>query len=847
MDLRGDQPVQAREWFGTLWRDFRLALRTFSKAPVFAATAIGSLALGIGANTLVFSVMKQVVLDSLPVAHPEELVILHEKGVSEGHRYGNGMDSSFSYPLYRDLDANTKQVFTGILARLQTSVALATDKGGEHINCELASGNYFQVLRVKPWRGRLLSPADDDSGGRPVAVLSYGFWQRNFGGDERVLNRGVRLNNFPYTVVGIAPPGFYGIDLGSPPDVFVPMAMKAQITPTWDGLKDRLDRWANLIARCRPGINPARAQSALQVIYPPLVKQDLAFIRTPTESFLKQFAHNNVSLTPGGKGYADMRETLRDPLRFLSVMVAIVLIITVVNVANLLIARAAARQRDMAIRLSVGASRAAVLRQLLVESCTLAFAGGALGVALAYVATPAVLRFFSSSLSESSIHAEPDWRMLLFTAVLALCSGVAFGLLPALQSVRTDVAGALKSEANFGSSSRRLWLRRTLVAAQIAFSMILVSTALLFARSLNNLQHINPGFRTDHLLSFKVNPAGAGYSQERIRFFGEDIRRKVAALPGVENAAAAKLPLLEDTDEGSSITVEGYHPKVHADEEARRNVVSPEFFSTMKIPLLSGRSIQERDATSGSQAAVVNATFAQHFLRGRNPIGTHFGFGSGSGTKLVWTIVGVAADSEHSTLRSKLEPYVYLPYFGAEKLSTLTFYVRTAGEGTALFPSIREIVRRYDASVPLYDLKSMTETVNENLFAERGLGILSIAFAGLATLLAVVGLYGVMSYSVTQREREFGVRMAIGAQPGSILKMVLRESLLVGFAGIVCAVPFVFATGQFVRSSLYAVAPNNPASSLSAAMVLVAVAALAGLIPAARAARIDPRDALRAE
>ncbi len=839
--------ADALAWIDALKRDLRLAFRTLRNAPVFAAMAILSLTLGIGANTTVFTVMKHAVLDSLPVAQPEQLVILHNKGVSQGHTYGNGMESSFSYPQYQDLNAATSSIFDGILARLSVTVTFAGKESSERARCELVSGNYFHVLRVKPWRGRLLTSADDEKpGGHPLAVLGYGLWQRSFGGDGGIVGRTVRLNSHPYVVIGVTPPGFYGTDVGSSADVYVPMMMKAQMTPTWDGLMDRMDHWCNLVARLKPDVDMTHAQSALRVIYPPVRDQDLPFLHS-SQSFLKTFAKNTVELTPGGKGYAGVRDRLQEPLRFLAVMVVIVLLITVVNIANLLLARATAKQREMAIRLAIGAGRATLVRQLLVESCVLALMGGALGVLMAYLTTPVLLRFLSSDLSEASISAGPDGRILLLTVALALLSGIAFGLLPAWQSARTDVSGALKTEMSLGHTSGRLWLRRTLVAGQIAFSLVLLSTALLFARSLRNLQNLSPGFRTDHLLTFKTDPGQAGYSQERIKSFGEELRKRIASLQDVDSAATATLPVLEDNDAGGNVTVEGYHAPTHDDEEVRWNWVSPAYFSAMRIPLLTGRSIAETDALPTSKVAVVNASFAKHFFHGGNPIGSRFGSGSGNKVAMDWTIVGVVADSQHSTLRSKIQPFVYWPYLVDKKLSELTFYVRTRGNSEAVMPEIRTLVKRYDASLPVYDMKTMDDLIKESLFTERGLGMLSVLFAVLATILAAVGLYGVMSYSVTRRFREFGVRMAVGATPSSVSRMVLRETAFLCLAGVMCALPFVFMAGQLIRSSLYGVQAGDPIVLGCAVLLLLLVAEVAGLIPAYQAANIDPQAALRAE
>ncbi|MCU1292023.1 MAG: hypothetical protein JWP08_873, partial [Bryobacterales bacterium] len=713
-------------WIDSLSRDGRIALRTLRRAPLFAVITVLSLALGIGANTVVFTVMKHIVMDSLPVPNADQLVILHSIGLQEGHTRGDGMISSFSYPQYRDLAGATGSVFGGVLARMSASATIARRQTSERANCELVSGNYFSVLGVKPWRGRLLVGSDNQKpGAHPVAVLGYGLWQRTFGGDPGILNQTVRINSHPYVVVGIAPPNFYGVQIDSPPDVFVPMMMKAQITPTWDGLMDRLDHWATLVARLQPGVSQSRAQAVVSAVYPNIRDLDLAVMHSPSESFLREFRKTHVELAPGGKGYADIRSSLEQPLRFLSVMVLIVLLITVVNVANLLIARGAAREREMAVRLSIGAGKAALVRQVLVESTMLASIGGLFGVALAYAATPVLLKLLSSDLNQSSISARPDGVILVVIACATILSGVAFGLLPALQSARTDLAAALKSEGSTGHTGGRLWLRRSLVGAQVAFSMLLLTGAMLFTKSLRNVERINPGFRTDHIITFKVNPTQVGYSQPRLQVFAEDVRSRLRNLHDVSGLALASMPVLEDDSWGGGVTVEGSSMRDLNNTDVLKNQVSPGFFETLNIPLLAGRTFTDHDLHSN--VAIVNATFARHFLHSNDPVGRHFQFGLETGTpKFDWTIVGMVADSQHTGLRTPVKPFVYMPYFTGGNLQSLTFYVRTASGEKAVMSHIRTIMQNVDPALPLYDFRTLDVLIASQLFAERGLALLSL-------------------------------------------------------------------------------------------------------------------------
>jgi predicted permease len=847
--LTGERTAEADVilWLEALKRDMRLAVRMLRRTPGVTAIAILSLALGIGANTVVFTLMKQVVLDSLPVPDAKRLVILHNTEPELGHESSNGMRSSFSYPLYRDLRSHTTNIFENILARYPITVSLTTSNQTQRIQGELVSGNYFQVLGVRSWRGRVFTSADDQKpGAHPVVVLGYGFWKQQFGGNLAILNQKILLNRSPYVVVGIAAPSFYGIDISQRADVFVPMAMKAHMMPGGGELNDRLNHWANLIAKLRPGVTLQKASAALSVIYPPLRDQDLTLIHPGSRASEEQFKRKTIKLTPGGRGYSDLRDSLGNPLRVLMVMVGLVLVITAVNLANLLIARGVARQREMAIRLSVGAGRRVLIRQLLVESLILATAGGAVGFGLAFAGTPLLLRALKMDLSDSSLIAHPDWQVFAFAAIVSLITGLAFGLLPAIQSTHAELASVLKTESGASQTGHSIWLRRVLVIGQIALSLVLVVASILFTLSLHNLMNISPGFQTDHLVTFTVNPAESGYSQQRIGQLGQQIRAALDAMPEVASASVASVPVLEGNYVGGGVTIEGHPMRDGEDNEVRRNGVGAGYFATMRIPILRGRAISERDIAGASKVVVVNETFCRRFLAGQNPLGLHMGMGSNQ-KKLDWTIIGVVADSHHGALRDTIFPFMYQPYLMDGGLTALTFYARTKTSEGAVMDQVRGLVRRFDPTLPVYNLSSMTEVINESLFAERSLGLLSLAFGALATLLSIIGLYGVMSYSVARRYREIGIRMALGARPGLVLRMVLSESALLGVAGVVCALPVVFAAGGLVRSQLYGIAPNNPWVWLASAILLLAVTLFAGFLPALTAARIDPQTALRSE
>src|SRR5579884_61286 len=504
----------------------------------------------------------------------------------------------------------------------------------------------------------------------------------------------------------------------------------------------------------------------------------------------------------------------------------------------------------MAIRVSIGAGKTALSIQLIIESLVLASLGGGFGVLIACICTPALLHLLSFNLSNSSISALPDWHVLLFAAGITFAAGLAFGILPGWQSIRTDVAASLKAESSLGHTGHSVWLRRILVVGQVALSLILVTAAILFTRSLQNLKNINVGFNTSHLIKFTVNPLQAGYSQQRIKNFGEELRQKLSALPGVESAAIATVPVLEETSEGGDVTVESSPVRSGQEQSGNaylRNSVSPGYFSTMQIPLLSGREFRPSDSSPTANIGIVNQAFVNHFLPGKNPVGMHFGFGSGNSVKLDHTIIGVVADSKHDNIREQVKPFIYMPYLAADRLSSLTLYVRTRTGEQTVMPAIRSLVHQMDASLPVNGLRPVSEIIDESLFVQRSLGFLSVAFALLATLLALIGVYGVMAYAVVRRHRELGIRMAIGASPKQVLAMVLRESAWLGIAGVLCAVPCVLGAASYLRSALYGVQPNDPISCIAAAALLILVALLAGFIPAWKAARINPSAALRTE
>jgi predicted permease len=801
-----------------LGQDLRYAIRTLLRSPAFTVVAVLCIALGIGANTAIFTLVDAALLRMLPVADPERLVV-----VQSLNPRGRGM--GFSYPQFVYLREHSRAV-EAMFAFGRIDLNLSTGDLTDAPAGLLVSDNYFSSLGVQPSIGRGFEPGENS-----VAVISYRFWQVRFHGDPAVVGRAFVLNGQPATIIGVTPQRFFGAEVGRAPDVFVPLTWCDGLLPDSHRLTQPTSFWLDVLARLRPEIPVSQAAAQMDVIYHQRISEWAQGNPGKLTHFLQD---QRIALIPGATGKRGIADQFGTPLLILMALVSLLLLIACANVANLLLARAAARRKEIAVRLALGAGRVRVLRQFLTESLVLSVSGGIMGVLLGVWTAHALAGFLTGRVLDITL----DARVLGFTLLTSVLTGVLFGTLPGFRATRVDLTPAFKGEASAESPNRRMSVGQLLVSGQVALSLLLLIGAGLFIRTLANLQEMDTGFRGDHVLLATLNPGLSRYSAAGTEAFYADLLQRVSALPGVRSASLADEPLLGGSYV-DGLSVEGTNEL----GATSLRIVAPRFFETMGISIRLGRDFSTGDRTGSSKVAIINETIARRYFAGGNPIGKHVGISRVPDL----TIVGVIADTKYQKLREGIPNTVYLPMYQPRGLGTKrTLHVRTFAGPASISAAVREQVHVLDKNLPV-QIRLFPELVDENLAQERLIATLSSFFGGLALLLTAMGLYGVIAYRVQRRTREIGIRMSLGARRTEVLWMVLRDCLLLAGLGIAAGVPASLWLSRLVSSQLFGVTTTDGPTILGATLLLLVVAAGAAYFPARHAARLDPMVALRYE
>jgi predicted permease len=855
---------ECREQRGISWieiaaRDLRFAFRALRKSPGFTAVAALTLALGIGANTAIFSVIHSVLLNNLPVKDPQQLVFLthpDEQGFEIG--FGDGDRDFITYPEFQQLERNN-QVFSGLLAasnyasripvELETTDSAAN---GTPARISVISGSYFPVLGVTPILGRTFgTEVDKLRDANPVAVISYAFWRDRFAGAREAIGRRIRIRNTSYEVVGVAPPQFHGETVGANPDIWAPLTMQSEIFPGQDYLSQetnpfRKTEWLQAIGRLKPGVTLAQAKASIEVEFQQMMEGQTDGMSAQDK---RRFLNQHLAVTAGSHGASTLRSDFGKPLLILMAVVSLILLIACANIANILLARSAARQKEISIRVALGASRPHLFRQVLTESILLAAIGGAVGLLLAQWADAALLRMVSTTSNQVRLDVHPNAAVLAFTFGVSLLTGILFGLTPAFQATRVDLKGTSRGVSGATLRPGRVPTGKILVVAQVSLSLLLLVVAMLFLRSFRNLSETQLGYDRQHLLQFYLDPLSYGYRPNDIPALEQSILLRINAIPGVGGATLIDNPLMSGRDSKSAVTIEGQKPLVGDDANARWDLVGPNFFSTTGIPILEGREISDRDSGDRQPVGVINEAMARKFFPHSNPIGQRVFVHTEPG-QAPFIIIGVAQDSKQHGAKEKPFPRFYVPYFnpiGNDWTEGAAIIVRTAGDPSSFSSAIRNVVKQAAPILPAVAVQTMDQRLSDSLVTDRMIADLSGAFGILAVVLVCVGLYGVMAYATSGRTNEIGIRIALGAQRGGILWLILRESLLLVLIGAAIGVPLVFVAGRWISSLLFGLQPADPVALAFAIALMFVIGVLASYIPARRATCIDPMVALRQE
>ena len=817
-----------------LMQDLRSGYRLMLKSPGFTAVAVLSLALGIGANTAIFSVVSAVLFRPLPVKDPKQLVSLYSGFGSNRTTFG-----PFSYADYVDFAEKT-DVFSGLVAHFQDSMILGESDQAIAVQAAVVTGNYFSTLGVEAVRGRTFTVEEDRvKGANPVAVLSNGLWQKRFGGDPNVIGTTVKLKGQPFTIIGVAPGRFTGTDLGRAPDIWVPMSMYAQVGLSDSMMTKRENHWLSVIGRLKPDVTVGQAQARVNVLAKQLTQE------YPAEWTIKSREDRTVTVLSQTTAWypPEVQGSIVGIAVLLMGIVGMVLLIACTNLANLMLARASARRKEISIRMAVGAKRVRLIQQLLTESVMLAVVGGVLGVFIVWVLEKLLIAFKPAVASQITLDIGLDARVFIFTLVVSIFTGVLFGLAPALQATKVDLVPALKNEAaSPGRGYRRYGLRNLLIVAQVSVSLVLLIGAGLFVRSLRNAQSIDPGFEMDHLLTMKLDTTAVGLDENKATAFYKNVVEQTRSLPGVRSVSMASSSPLEVISGLRPVHVEGYAPRPGDDMNYSFNIVAPDYFQTMGIPLIQGREFNDGDKPKSEEVVIINETMARTFWPNQDPIGKRISDQGQTGPFRV--IVGVARESKYLTLGETPRPYYYIP-LQQDFFPSVRLHIRTVGDPQSMVSSVRNVIHNLDATVPISNVQSGGEHLGLALLVPR-VGAMLLGPAGLvALLLGIIGLYGVMSYSVTRRTQEIGIRMALGAQKRDVLLMVIKEGMSLVGVGLLLGLIVAFAITRILTSLLYGISATDPLTFIVVSLILTGVALVSIFIPARRALKVDPIIALK--
>ena len=834
----------------SLIQDLRFALRQIRRSPGFMITAVVTLALGVGANTAIFSLLDQALLRSLPVREPKQLVILSAPGDAwDGHSGNNGagVEKSFSYPMYRDLrDKGT--AFAGLVATSPAEVGIARNGASNLANAEIVSGNYFDVLGVRAMQGRLLSQMDDTvPGGNSVVVVSYNYWKTHLGADAGVVGQTLSINGLPYQIIGVSSPAFQSAVWGQVPDVFVPISMLEQIRPgKGSRLQEHKDRWMNIVGRLKTGETPERAKVELAPLWHALRAEELKALGEKSPRFVDEFlTRSELLVLPGSTGLSFDRGVLEDPLKAVMGMAVLVLLIAAVNVASLLLVRSAARVKEFSLRYALGANAVRVVQQMLMEGLLIGVAGGTVGLVLAPICIRVLVRRLDPGLA-TAFSTGLDGRLLTFNFVVAIGVSVLFSLAPVLSLIRPDIVNALKQQTSTASGGA-LSFRRVIVALQVGLSVLLLVGSGLFVRSMRNLQNVNPGINSSHLITFHIDPLLSGYAPERIPVLQQTVLDTMAALPGVQAVGATDDQELADNNHSGNVTVQGYTPPPDDDYDVEVPSISSGYFHALQVPILAGRSFTEADDANHPPVGIVNETFAKHFFKNTtDAVGKRVAHGGGKNLQFM-TIVGVARDSKHMTLRQPTVATLFNPLKQSKSVDQLYLYLRTGAAPEEMFAEVRQAMKQIDPGLAVDAMRTMDDQIETTLSSERMIELLAISFGLLATLLAGVGLYGVLAYSTAQRTQEIGIRMALGSSRMGVSRLVLMDVLRLAGIGVVVAIPCSVLLARLLRNQLFGVSSADPVTLAAVVGLIGAVALVAAILPARRASSVNPTTALRNE